>query len=395
MVLRDFEKRLTEMEEQKTIKKLVGTTSTSNPVVNSVKLTNSSKYRLGLGAYIDVMVTLSEPVIVKKEGGKPTLKIQFVPGVTRDAKYESGSGTTELIFRYTIGENPNDSSQGISVPAGSICVPHKSAIENARGRSVRLRHPAAAAPKPPLEVTNEFDEVRVNQSVNTLCRSHLPTLVVEGEHDSLIYEEIEYLLGTPYIKSLPVGGRDNLLEIYERRKEFSSQVPVAFMADPDMWVLEDPHNMLKRYVDIIWTTGYSLENDLYADGNPISLIHPADLSDHNDALDCAIRRFVAKKAPPGRQREYYAVISANTALKLRGKDLLKVLMRFCSPKPHLHVCKRIIGTVRNHHPLLTRLILAIRTEIEKRSKGIKKSLLLGSSSGSGTTIAPRVPKKYP
>ena len=180
MVLRAFEKRLTEMEEEKAINKLVGTPSTSHPVVNSVALTNSSKYRLGLGAHIDVMVTLSEPVIVKKEGDEPTLKIQFIPGVTRDAKYESGSGTTKLIFRYTVGENYDDSSPGISVPQGSIWVPHKSAIENMRGRSAQLNHPAAAAPEPPLQVTDEFDEAKVNEFVNILSRSDEPTLVVEG-----------------------------------------------------------------------------------------------------------------------------------------------------------------------------------------------------------------------
>lgn len=392
MALRDL---LNEIEKEKAIKKskskLGTTTSTSPPVVNSVELTNSSKYRLGLGAHIEVMVTLSEPVIVKEEGSKPTLKIQLTPGVTRDAKYKSGSGTAELIFRYTVGENPDDSSgeTGISVPAGSIWVPDDNAIEDYKGRPTNLEHPAADAPTPPLRVTDDFNEDNVKQAIGTLSRSTLPTVVVEGENDPPIYRKIEDLLGKdPYIDSLPVGGRDNLLEIYERKEEFP-QVPVAFMADPDMWVLEDPFNMLKTYEDIIWTAGYSLENDLYADGNPLSLIPPDNLSKHTAKLNCAIRHFVEEEYSddPSRQVEYYARISANPALKFRGKTLLEVLKGFCSPKynDHLEMCKRIIDTVRNHHPLLSRLVLAINTEINKHSK---------KSSGSATMVN-RIAKKYP
>ena len=378
MVPNNVDKWLTEMEEKEAVNKLVGTPSTSRgPRVNSVAFESSSKYRLGLGAHINIMVTLNEPVIVETKGGKPTLKIQLIPHVTRNAKYESGSGSEKLLFRYTVGENYEDSSPNVLVPTGRICVPHNSAIENMGGISAQLNHPAAAVSSPPLEVTDEFDEVKVNEVVNTLSRSDEPTIIVEGGHDREIYEKIQDLLGKPLIDPLPVGGKDNLLAIYERREEFSSKVPVAFMADPDMWVLEDPHNMLKKYQDIIWTTGYSIENDLYADGDPISLIPPTELWHHMHKLDGAIRDFVKEKAPKDarRQQQYYAKISVNPALKLRGKDLLGVLENFCAPRPHLKVCKRIISTVRNHHPLLTRLVLAINTEIDKQAQRINRPLL--------------------
>ena len=391
-----IKKRVTEVREEKAIKKLEDIPSTPQvPVVELVALENlkkNPKYRLGLGADIKVQVTLSKPVIVKTGGGEPKLTIQFHrnnQSSTRDAKYYSGSGTTDLIFRYTIVTN--DSSREISVPAGSIQVPAGSTIEDKDGRPAKLGHPAAD-PVLRLEVTDEFEHNIVEDSVTDLSNTKKATLVVEGGHDVSILNHILKLVGSSTgglvankvnMTWMPVRGKDNLLEIYERRAEFSSQIAVAFMADPDMWVLEDPHRMIKKYQDIIWTTGYSIENDLYADGNPTSLLPHGTFASHQNRLNCAIQNFVKDIAPddPGLQAQYYARISTNAALKLRGKDLLEVLKGFCSRKDHLHMCKRIINTVHNdHHPLLTRLISAIRTEIDKQKRLLAKSATTTGSS---------------
>ena len=64
---------------------------------------------------IDVTVTFSERVLVK---GVPQLMLQ-VGEAPRPAPYRSGSGTTSLIFRYTLAEGETD-ADGISVPAGAI-----------------------------------------------------------------------------------------------------------------------------------------------------------------------------------------------------------------------------------------------------------------------------------
>ena len=74
----------------------------------------------GPGETIRVTVTFGEAVAVDAPGA-PRLKIDLDPahwGV-KWANYESGSGTTELTFAYTVAE-PNESTQGIAVLANSL-----------------------------------------------------------------------------------------------------------------------------------------------------------------------------------------------------------------------------------------------------------------------------------
>ncbi len=79
----------------------------------------------------------------------------------------------------------------------------------------------------------------------------------------------------------PAGGRDKLLQIYKRRSEFS-QVLVAFIADQDMWLFS---GIEPGYKDVIWTSGYSIENDLYSDANLESLLDENETAEHQLILD--------------------------------------------------------------------------------------------------------------
>ncbi|MFT4173945.1 MAG: hypothetical protein QM639_15375, partial [Rhodocyclaceae bacterium] len=62
--------------------------------------------------------TFAQPVIVDTSGGTPTMLLD-VGGVPRAAQYVSGSGTSTLVFSYTVGPNDMDPN-GISVPAGRL-----------------------------------------------------------------------------------------------------------------------------------------------------------------------------------------------------------------------------------------------------------------------------------
>jgi alpha-tubulin suppressor-like RCC1 family protein len=78
-----------------TIKILVDTKS---PTVKNVSSPNTDGY-YGLGEIIHIRVTFSEPVILAK--GIPELELNIMPG-KRHAIYESGSGTSDFIFKYEI-----------------------------------------------------------------------------------------------------------------------------------------------------------------------------------------------------------------------------------------------------------------------------------------------------
>lgn len=102
--------------------------------------------------------------------------------------------------------------------------------------------------------------VTVDEIIALLRHSGIPTLLVEGPDDAEVCRSIERRFQKHNLSLLVCGGRDALLKVYERRAEFSSK-QVAFLADRDLWLFTG----LPEGLDgIIWTAGYSIENDLYA-----------------------------------------------------------------------------------------------------------------------------------
>jgi hypothetical protein len=101
----------------------------------------------------------------------------------------------------------------------------------------------------------------VDEIVELLKRSNLTTVVVEGKDDMTIYRWIEQQIGIDRVNFLPCGGRDKLLKVFERRDEFA-HIKTIFLADKDYFVYSK--KVPAEYNEIIWTKGYSIENDLYA-----------------------------------------------------------------------------------------------------------------------------------
>ena len=99
----------------------------------------------------------------------------------------------------------------------------------------------------------------VDEIVETLKRSDLTTILVEGKDDIIVYRWIEEEIGILNVNFLPCGGRGKLLEVFDRRSEFSD-LKTIFVADKDTYVYINPPENLD---EIIWTNGYSIENDLY------------------------------------------------------------------------------------------------------------------------------------
>ena len=117
---------------------------------------------------------------------------------------------------------------------------------------------------------NTTRELTVDELVAILRYSQLPTLVVEDPGDVCLYSwwVERHLFGNYKVDVLASGGKANLLRIYERNGEFA-HVPVVFVANRGMWLFT---RIPKHYKNIIWTQGYSVDNDLYSGACQTSVV---------------------------------------------------------------------------------------------------------------------------
>jgi len=101
--------------------------------------------------------------------------------------------------------------------------------------------------------------ITVEELVATLERTSLATVLVEGKDDMACYRWLEAKL-PPEINIMQAGCRDNVLSIYSQRHRF--KVPIAYVADKDIMVFT---GIPDKYKDVVFTSGYSIENDVLLD----------------------------------------------------------------------------------------------------------------------------------
>jgi hypothetical protein len=101
-------------------------------------------------------------------------------------------------------------------------------------------------------------EFSVEEILETLKRSSLPTILCEGRDDMSVLRYLEAKLD--HASLLACGGRDKLLAVFSRRAEITD-LPIAFLADQDTWIFT---RIPDEYQCIVFTWGYSIENDLIA-----------------------------------------------------------------------------------------------------------------------------------
>ena len=206
--------------------------------------------------------------------------------------------------------------------------------------------------------------VTVDDLIYALRRSQTPNIVVEGEDDVIIYRELVRRVEIAHLDFHAAGGREKLLRVYERRNEFA-HVPVAFIADQDMWLFS---GIPADYAGIIWTQGYSIENDLYADAELEYFLDTSQIAEHQHILDALSTWFAfvveetlagntprldvhcSRIVPPGQTEldadfsrdcgfrmpaaDLVQRIRAAYQLLLRGKLLFQLLVRFLSKPTH-------------------------------------------------------------
>jgi hypothetical protein len=111
----------------------------------------------------------------------------------------------------------------------------------------------------------------VDELFSLIERSSLPTVLVEGDDDIIIFRRLEQLLRDKSVSVQPTGGRSALLKLFSRRSQWKNAPLVLFIADRDIWVYSDVPSEYKSD-DLIFTDGYSIENDAFRDGNFLKLM---------------------------------------------------------------------------------------------------------------------------
>lgn len=104
------------------------------------------------------------------------------------------------------------------------------------------------------------DNMTVDEIISTLNHSSLPTVIVEGKDDIIVYRKLESF----GVDVLSAGGRNKVLEIFQRKNELSADKKIVFIADKDTWVnLGVPQEFIHDF--LVLTPGYSIENEIFLD----------------------------------------------------------------------------------------------------------------------------------
>jgi hypothetical protein len=124
----------------------------------------------------------------------------------------------------------------------------------------------------------------VREIVDLLKRTSLITVLVEGKDDAVVYRHLNDKINIDDIdiSILECGGRVKLFKIFKRRQEFRN-AKVIFLADKDMWVFG---NVPEEYKNIVFTDGYSIENDLYIESYFNNLLNEEKIKDLHNLIKC-------------------------------------------------------------------------------------------------------------
>lgn len=228
----------------------------------------------------------------------------------------------------------------------------------------------------------------IDEIISTINHSTLPSVFIEGKDDAIVFRDLEDFFSDHFVSIVPLGGRDRVLQLYDRRNEIKSKCNFCFIADLDTWVIS---GLPTRYVNekLIFTIGYSIENDIYADGFLENLLSAAEksrfkaelksflewyalaLARHladdsyaidfhpNQLLDCPDFYADQTKLQTGESypNQLFSDLHANYVSLLRGKSLFGLIFRqLCSKtRPVKHKKESIIEMVaRLNGPLISR-----------------------------------------
>jgi hypothetical protein len=196
--------------------------------------------------------------------------------------------------------------------------------------------------------------------IQTLKHSSIPTVITEGSDDYFVFRRVEDHFRAIGVSLLPVGGKHTVLEIFKNRDQFS-QIKTAFIVDRDIWLFAGVPGQFDNQLVIV-TDGYSIENDLYRDGDMEALLLETEKRDFSSDLKELLKwySFAVYRCLSGHEvvlnyhpnqilgdggqikesfgatgyiapnEEVYKTIFAEYSRYLRGKTLMSLLVKYLS-----------------------------------------------------------------
>lgn len=128
-----------------------------------------------------------------------------------------------------------------------------------------------------------------DEIIATLKHSSLPTVLVEGGDDIIVYRRLEMRFGPGIISVMPAGGRPNVLSVFARRAELGSDFKIVFVVDKDAWIITGVPVLDEE--QLVMTDGYSIENDIYRDGDLETFMLAAEQGDFRRELEAFVSWF--------------------------------------------------------------------------------------------------------
>ena len=173
---------------------------TTAPTVSSLSITSTAPNNTyKIGNKIQVTVTFSETVTVDTTNGTPTLTLR-VGSEDKAASYESGTGTTGLVFAYTVAAGDED-TDGISLASNRLLF-NGGTITDSIGNPATLRHSAFKS-----KATHKVDATapRVSSlAITSSPSSHSTYKLGEKIQTTVTFSENVVVSGTPQL-TLAIG----------------------------------------------------------------------------------------------------------------------------------------------------------------------------------------------
>lgn len=127
----------------------------------------------------------------------------------------------------------------------------------------------------------------IDEIVETLKRTSLPTVLCEGIIDLAVLRHVEEASGAVGASFLECGGKTRILTLFERRQEYPG-ARVCYLVDQDDWIFT---GIPARYSDVLCTWGYSMENDVLDGANIERLLTAVERRRLDTSLRAVLRWF--------------------------------------------------------------------------------------------------------